>query len=109
MTLSSIANKAAHLLALWRSREICNVVWLDRPPSSLVHVLCNDDVFIGANIGTHLSDMPRPTQAVALLKARRIRHVRLYDTDRTMLVALLTAEIKGEPCYEPDDVTAHAI
>lgn len=52
------------------------------------------DVFIGANIGTHLLDMPCPTQAVALLKARRIRHVRAYDTDCAMLVALATTEIK---------------
>ncbi|KAH9739003.1 glucan endo-1,3-beta-glucosidase 2 [Citrus sinensis] len=52
------------------------------------------DAFIGANIGTELSDMPHPTQVVALLKAQQIRHVRLYDADRGMLVALANTGIK---------------
>ncbi|BBG98634.1 O-Glycosyl hydrolases family 17 protein [Prunus dulcis] len=52
------------------------------------------DVFIGVNIGTDLSDMPHPTQVVALLKAQQIRHVRLYDADRAMLVALANTGIQ---------------
>uniref|UniRef100_A0A6N2NE33 Uncharacterized protein n=1 Tax=Salix viminalis TaxID=40686 RepID=A0A6N2NE33_SALVM len=40
-------------------------------------VAADDEAFIGVNIGTDLSDMPHPTQAVALLKAQQIRHVRL--------------------------------
>ncbi|KAB2617500.1 glucan endo-1,3-beta-glucosidase 2-like [Pyrus ussuriensis x Pyrus communis] len=54
----------------------------------------DEDVFIGVNIGTDLSDMPHPTQVVALLKAQQIRHVRLYDADRAMLVALANTGIK---------------
>lgn len=52
------------------------------------------DAFIGVNIGTELSDMPHPTQVVALLKAQQIRHVRLYDSDRGMLVALANTGIQ---------------
>ncbi|KAM2060118.1 hypothetical protein ACFX1T_045347 [Malus domestica] len=36
------ANMAADRLALRQSREVCDNVWVNRPPSSLVHVLCND-------------------------------------------------------------------
>ncbi|EPS61988.1 hypothetical protein M569_12804, partial [Genlisea aurea] len=50
--------------------------------------------FIGVNIGTDLSDMPHPTQVVALLKSQQIRHVRLYNADRGMLVALAGTGIK---------------
>ncbi|KAH9794608.1 glucan endo-1,3-beta-glucosidase 3 [Citrus sinensis] len=52
------------------------------------------DAFIGVNIGTDLSDMPSPTQVVALLKAQNIRHVRLYDADRAMLLALANTGIQ---------------
>lgn len=54
----------------------------------------DEDVFIGVNIGTDLSDMPHSTQVVALLKAQQIRHVRLYDADRAMLVALANTGIQ---------------
>ena len=37
-----LANSAANLLASRCCREVCDQVWVDRPPSSLVHVLCND-------------------------------------------------------------------
>ncbi|KAL5573812.1 hypothetical protein UlMin_023409 [Ulmus minor] len=53
-----------------------------------------DEAFIGVNIGTELSDMPHPTQVVALLKAQQIRHIRLYDADRGMLVALADSGIQ---------------
>lgn len=52
------------------------------------------DAFVGVNIGTDLSDMPSPTQVVALLKAQNIRHVRLYDADRAMLLALANTGIQ---------------
>ncbi|KAH9746235.1 glucan endo-1,3-beta-glucosidase 3 [Citrus sinensis] len=52
------------------------------------------DAFIGVNIGTDLSDMPSPTQVVALLKAQNIRHIRLYDADRAMLLALANTGIQ---------------
>ncbi|GAA0183725.1 glucosidase [Lithospermum erythrorhizon] len=51
------------------------------------------DAFVGVNIGTELSDMPNPTQVVALLKAQQIRHVRLFDADQAMLVALANTKI----------------
>lgn len=54
----------------------------------------DEDAFIGVNIGTDLSDMPHPTQVVALLKSQQIRHVRLYDADRGMLVALANTGIQ---------------
>ncbi|KAK9063669.1 hypothetical protein SSX86_017540 [Deinandra increscens subsp. villosa] len=51
-------------------------------------ISCDQDAFIGVNIGTALSDTPNPTQTVVLLKSQQIRHVRLYDVDRAMLFAL---------------------
>ncbi|GLT90576.1 hypothetical protein SLE2022_085020 [Rubroshorea leprosula] len=54
----------------------------------------DQDAFVGVNIGTDLSDMPTPTQVVALLKAQNIRHVRLYDADRSMLLALANTGIE---------------
>ncbi|KAF7831108.1 glucan endo-1,3-beta-glucosidase 2 [Senna tora] len=38
--------------------------------------------------------MPHPTQVVALLKAQQIRHVRLYNADQSMLVALAKTGIE---------------
>ncbi|XP_047342401.1 glucan endo-1,3-beta-glucosidase 3-like [Impatiens glandulifera] len=46
------------------------------------------DGFIGVNIGTDLSDMPSPSEVASLLKAQNIRHVRLFDADQAMLLAL---------------------
>ncbi|KAJ0037929.1 hypothetical protein Pint_22365 [Pistacia integerrima] len=57
-------------------------------------VSADEDAFIGVNIGTDLSDMPSPTQVVALLKAQNIRHVRLYDADRAVLLALANTGIQ---------------
>ncbi|ESW13910.1 hypothetical protein PHAVU_008G236700 [Phaseolus vulgaris] len=57
-------------------------------------VVADDEAFIGVNIGTDLSDMPHPTQVVALLKAQQIRHVRLYDADQAMLLALAKTGIE---------------
>ena len=37
-----LANSAADRLASRRCSEACDRVWVSRPPSSLVHVLCND-------------------------------------------------------------------
>ena len=36
------ANRVADLLASRSCKEVCDLVWVDRPPSSLIHVLCND-------------------------------------------------------------------
>lgn len=57
-------------------------------------VFGDEDAYIGVNIGTDLSDMPNPTQVVALLKAQNIRYVRLYDADRAMLLALANTGIQ---------------
>ncbi|CAA3026928.1 glucan endo-1,3-beta-glucosidase 3 [Olea europaea subsp. europaea] len=54
----------------------------------------DEDAFIGVNIGTALSDMPNPTQVVALLKAQQIHHVRLFDADQAMLLALANTGIR---------------
>ncbi|KAB2097235.1 hypothetical protein ES319_A01G157700v1 [Gossypium barbadense] len=61
----------------------------------LVSAVYGDEkAFIGVNIGTDLSDMPSPTQVVALLKAQNVWHVRLYDADRAMLLALANTGIQ---------------
>ncbi|KAJ0974925.1 hypothetical protein J5N97_016890 [Dioscorea zingiberensis] len=54
----------------------------------------DEGAFVGVNVGTALSDMPAPTQVVALLKAQQIRHVRLYDADAGMLAALANSGIR---------------
>lgn len=54
----------------------------------------DEDAFIGVNIGTDLSDMPHPTQVVSLLKAQQIHHVRLYNADHGMLLALANTGIR---------------
>ncbi|KAL3501932.1 hypothetical protein ACH5RR_036381 [Cinchona calisaya] len=59
-----------------------------------VSAVSAEDGFIGVNVGTDLSDMPNPTQVVALLKAQQIRHVRLFDADRAMLFALANTGIR---------------
>nr|GEU80702.1 glycoside hydrolase, catalytic domain-containing protein [Tanacetum cinerariifolium] len=56
--------------------------------------LADQDAFIGVNIGTALSDMPNPTQTAVLLKSQNIRHVRLYDADQAMLMALADTGIQ---------------
>ncbi|XP_075510412.1 glucan endo-1,3-beta-glucosidase 2-like [Primulina tabacum] len=57
-------------------------------------VSADEDAFVGVNIGTELSDMPHPTQVVALLKTQQIRHVRLYNADRGLLLALANTGIR---------------
>lgn len=57
-------------------------------------VPCIAEPFIGVNIGTDLSDMPHPTQIVALLKAQQIQHIRLYNADQAMLTALSKSGIQ---------------
>lgn len=52
------------------------------------------DAFIGVNIGTDVTNMPSPTEVVALLKAQGIQHVRLYDADRAMLRTLANTGIR---------------
>ncbi|OIW14161.1 hypothetical protein TanjilG_21301 [Lupinus angustifolius] len=61
---------------------------------SVVVVASDEEPFIGVNVGTFLSDMPHPTQVVALLKAQKIQHVRLYDADQAMLIALAKTGIQ---------------
>lgn len=62
--------------------------------------------FIGVNIGTDLSDMPHPTQVVALLKAQQIRHVRLYDADQAMLLALAKTGIQVAVTVPNEEILA---
>ncbi|CAN8266893.1 unnamed protein product [Cochlearia groenlandica] len=47
----------------------------------------SQDSLIGVNIGTDVTNMPSPTQVVTLLKTQNINRVRLYDADRSMLLA----------------------
>lgn len=64
-------------------------------PHFVAFAFCvNEDAFVGVNIGTDVSDMPSPTQVVALLKAQQIRHVRLFDTDQAMLLALANTGVR---------------
>ncbi|CAM0906442.1 unnamed protein product [Alopecurus aequalis] len=50
--------------------------------------------FVGINIGTQVSNMPSASDIVSILKAKKIQHVRLFDSDRQMLVALANTGIE---------------
>ncbi|CAN6559066.1 unnamed protein product [Malus baccata var. baccata] len=52
------ANVAADSLASTNNQEMCDIVWVDRPPSSLVHVLNNDGLPL-------VYDTPRPEEGHA--------------------------------------------
>ncbi|KAL6003486.1 hypothetical protein ACLOJK_023717 [Asimina triloba] len=62
------------------------------------------NAFIGVNIGTDLSNRPSPSQVVTLLKSQQIRHVRLYDADRAMLVALANTGISVSVSVPNDEL-----
>ncbi|XP_057872974.1 glucan endo-1,3-beta-glucosidase 3 isoform X2 [Cryptomeria japonica] len=59
-----------------------------------IHGGAGAGAFVGLNVGTSLSNMPSPDQVVSLLKIKKIRHVRLYDSDRGMLLALANTSIE---------------
>lgn len=50
--------------------------------------------FVGINIGTQVSNMPSPSDIVSILKAKKIQHVRLVNSDHQMLVALANTGIE---------------
>lgn len=54
----------------------------------------NGGAFVGVNIATDLSNMPSPSQVVSLLQTQQIKHVRLYDVERDMLLALANTSIQ---------------
>ncbi|KAL8472295.1 hypothetical protein ACS0TY_029494 [Phlomoides rotata] len=56
----------------------------------IVPAAAAQDAFIGVNIGTNT---PNPTQVATLLKAHNIHHVRLYNADSNMLLALANTGI----------------
>ncbi|XP_057542743.1 glucan endo-1,3-beta-glucosidase 3-like [Amaranthus tricolor] len=62
----------------------------------LVHSLhsAEQKAFVGVNIGLDVSDEISPTQVVALLKEQNIRHVRLFDANQAMLLALANTGIQ---------------
>ncbi|KAL1365381.1 hypothetical protein HN51_013416 [Arachis hypogaea] len=73
-----------------------------------ISLLAADEAFIGVNIGTSLSDMPHPTQVVALLKSQQIHHVRLYDADQAMLIALAKTGIEVSVSVPNEELLAIA-
>nr|XP_010316236.1 glucan endo-1,3-beta-glucosidase 4 [Solanum lycopersicum]XP_010316237.1 glucan endo-1,3-beta-glucosidase 4 [Solanum lycopersicum] len=50
--------------------------------------------FVGVNIGTDVTNLPPASDVVALLKARQITHVRLFNADAHMLNALANTSIE---------------
>ncbi|XBH69110.1 glucan endo-1,3-beta-glucosidase 4 isoform X2 [Aegilops tauschii subsp. strangulata] len=50
--------------------------------------------FVGINIGTNVSDLPSASDIVSILKAKKIQHVRLVDSNHEMLVALANTGIE---------------
>lgn len=49
---------------------------------------------MGVNIGTDVSNLLSPSALVDLLKLQKIRHVRLYDADPTLLAAMANTSIE---------------
>ncbi|CAL0312416.1 unnamed protein product [Lupinus luteus] len=57
-------------------------------PFSVSSAADSGDAFIGVNIGPDVSNMPSPKDIVALLKAQSIQHIRLFDANQALLLAL---------------------
>ncbi|XP_010500722.1 PREDICTED: glucan endo-1,3-beta-glucosidase 4 [Camelina sativa] len=61
----------------------------------LISILaCSNAAFIGVNIGTDVTNMPSPSDIVALLNSQQITHVRLYDANSHMLKAFANTSIE---------------
>ncbi|CAJ1936822.1 unnamed protein product [Sphenostylis stenocarpa] len=73
---------------------MASAVDVSRATSNLIASKDITNAFIGVNIGSDIFDMPGPTEIVALLKAQSIQHVRLYDADRALLLALAKTGIR---------------
>lgn len=50
--------------------------------------------YVGVDIGTDLSNMPSASDVVTILKQQQITHVRLFDADPQMLIALANSSIE---------------
>ncbi|KAK8921503.1 Glucan endo-1,3-beta-glucosidase 3 [Platanthera zijinensis] len=66
----------------------------------------DEAAFIGVNIGTALSNLPSPSQIVSVLKSQRIQHVRLYDADPAILIALANSGIRVTVSVPNDQLLA---
>ncbi|XP_010542461.1 PREDICTED: glucan endo-1,3-beta-glucosidase 4-like [Tarenaya hassleriana] len=61
----------------------------------LISILaCTNGAFVGVNIGTDITNMPSPSDAVVLLKSHQITHIRLFDANSHMLKALAGSGIE---------------
>ncbi|CAK9148373.1 unnamed protein product [Ilex paraguariensis] len=58
----------------------------------MIHALAGG--FVGINIGTDVSNLPSPSDVVAILKANHITYVRLFDADAHLLTALSNTGIE---------------
>ncbi|KAL4035125.1 hypothetical protein IC575_003800 [Cucumis melo] len=50
--------------------------------------------FVGVNLGTSVSNLPSPSDIVAILKSHQITHLRLYNADPQLLKALANSSIE---------------
>ncbi|XP_072988665.1 glucan endo-1,3-beta-glucosidase 4 [Typha latifolia] len=61
----------------------------------LMFLLINaSGAFVGINIGTDMSNLPSASDVVSILKAKQVKHVRLFDADHQMLTALANTGIE---------------
>nr|TKW35502.1 hypothetical protein SEVIR_2G377200v2 [Setaria viridis]TKW35504.1 hypothetical protein SEVIR_2G377200v2 [Setaria viridis] len=60
----------------------------------MLMVLNVSGAFVGITIGNDMSNLPSATDIVAILKAKKIQHVRLIDSDHQMLTALANTGIE---------------
>ncbi|KAL1536798.1 glucan endo-1,3-beta-D-glucosidase [Salvia divinorum] len=63
-----------------------------------------EDAFVGVNIGANISSMLHPTEVAALLESHQINHVRLYDADAGMLLALANTSIAVSVSIPNDEI-----
>ncbi|KAG6394458.1 hypothetical protein SASPL_145043 [Salvia splendens] len=72
--------------------------------ASTLSIAAAEDVFVGVNIGANISSMLHPTEVAALLESHQINHVRLYDADADMLLALANTSIEVSVSVPNDEI-----
>ncbi|CAN6968849.1 unnamed protein product [Brassica oleracea var. botrytis] len=67
-----------------------------------------DSGMIGVNYGRIADNLPAPEKVVELLKSQGINRVKLFDTDKTVLIALANSGIKVVVSLPNENLTAAA-
>ncbi|KAJ0593563.1 putative glucan endo-1,3-beta-D-glucosidase [Helianthus annuus] len=63
---------------------------------------------IGVNYGRIANNLPDPTKVVQLLKQNSINHIKIFDTDSTVLKALSGSKITVTVCLPNEQLKSAA-